>query len=385
MGEAITNSADLGVNAPLIGRADGRARLSTPALIVDLPSLRENIAAMAAHCRALGLDLRPHTKTHKSVHLAKLQIEAGAVGVCCAKLGEAEAMVAGGVGRVLITSPVVAPFAVERLMRLNELADELIVVVDHIDNAHALDEAASVTGQSLRVLIDVDVGLHRTGIAPGTSLLALGKFVRDAKHLAFFGIQGYAGHIMHVHAFKERKTKSLEVMGLLKEARDALAAIGLDCPIVTGGGTGTIDIDPDAGVLTDIQGGSYLFMDKQYLDVEGKSAPLFRPSLFVDTTVISVNTPGIATTDGGFKSFSTDADPPVIHAGAPEGTSYMFFGDEQGLLLYPDKDHSLPLGARVTCLTPHCDPTVNLYDHYHVVEEGRLVDIWPIEARGRSQ
>jgi D-serine deaminase-like pyridoxal phosphate-dependent protein len=163
-------------------------------------------------------------------------------------------------------------------------------------------------------------------------------------------------------------------------------AAGIPCPIVSGGGTGTFNIDPEARVLTELQAGSYIFMDKQYGEVRiANAAPLsFEMSLFVQTTVISKTTPGLATTDAGLKSFATEAGAPIISSGAPEGANYFFFGDEQGGIILGGAEKALPLGAVLRCVVPHCDPTVNLYDAYHVVDGDRLVDIWPIEARGRS-
>lgn len=373
------------INEGLIGKPGSRARLATPALVLDLDAFEHNVALMAAHCRASGLSLRPHAKTHKSVAIAHAQIAAGAIGQCCAKLGEAEAMAAGGVDSLLVTSPVVTEQGIARLMALNARIGDLMVVVDNPLNAGRLAEAARATGKPLKVLVDLDPGLHRTGIAPGAPVLALARQVHESGTLILRGLQCYAGHVMHVADFARRREKSLAAMKLLGETRDALKAGGLPCAIVSGGGTGSYNIDPEAQVLTELQGGSYIFMDRQYNDVAlgGGAAMPFRTSLFVEMSVVSNNTPGLATTDAGFKAFATDAGPPVLHAGAPEGASYFFFGDEQGGITLPEGAF-LPLGARLAAMTPHCDPTVNLYDAYHVVRGGMLVDIWPVEARGRS-
>lgn len=368
-----------------IGEPGSRALIPTPALVLDLDAFERNVARMAEHCKVNGLSIRPHAKTHKSVAIAKAQIAAGALGVCCAKLGEAEAMAAGGIGSILITSPVVTAQGLDRLMALNAKIPDLMVVADHPDNARALAAAASEAKRTLKVLVDLDVGLHRTGIRPGDEATDLAELLDAAEFLELRGLQAYAGHLMHIHDFAERREKSLAAMNVLGEQRDALKAKGLCCDIVSGGGTGTYNIDPEATVLTELQGGSYIFMDKQYNDValgNGASFP-FETSLFVQMSVVSNNTKNLATTDAGFKSFSTDAEPPKLLSGAPEGAGYFFFGDEQGGILLPDGAH-LPLGSVLTAMTPHCDPTVNLYDFYHVVRGDRLVDIWPIEARGRS-
>ena len=368
-----------------IGLPGSRATIPTPALVLDLDAFERNVARMAEHCKVNGLGVRPHAKTHKSVSIAKAQIAAGALGVCCAKLGEAEAMAAGGIESILITSPVVTAQGMGRLMALNAEMADLMVVIDNPENARALAAFASEEKQTLKVLIDLDVGLHRTGIRPGDDAMDLAELIDAAEFLDLRGLQAYAGHLMHIHDFAERREKSLAAMKTLGEQRDALKAKGICCDIVSGGGTGSYNIDPEAKVLTELQGGSYIFMDKQYNDValgNGASFP-FETSLFVQMSVVSNNTKNLATTDAGFKSFSTDAEPPVLLSGAPEGAGFFFFGDEQGGILLPD-GAQLPLGSVLTAMTPHCDPTVNLYDNYYVVKEDRLVDIWPIEARGRS-
>ncbi len=375
------------VGRALIGKPGGRSEIPTPALVIDLPAFEANLARMAAHCRSEGLGLRPHAKTHKCAEIARRQLAAGAVGICCAKLAEAEALAAHGVQKILLTSPLVTKGSLARAIALNELIDELIITVDHPDGVRDLDLAADAAGKAMRVLIDVDVGLHRTGIGLGQDFEPLARQIDDARALTFCGLQGYAGQLMHVEDNDERTQKSLEVMDMLATARARAENLGMDCPIVSGGGTGTYDIDPQAGVLSDLQGGSYIFMDRQYGEVATKEGRLpFAPALFVQMTVISANTPGIVTTDAGFKAFATDADAPVLHSGAPEGAAFFFFGDEQGgvALANPETDH-LPRGAVLSCIVPHCDPTVNLYDAYYVVDGDRVVDIWPIEARGASQ
>jgi D-serine deaminase-like pyridoxal phosphate-dependent protein len=373
------------VNQDLVGKPGSRARLATPALVLDLDAFERNVAKMADHCRRNGLGLRPHAKTHKSLEIARAQLAAGAVGQCCAKLGEAEAMGAGGVDSIIITSPVVTPQGIARAMALNARIPDLMLTVDNPENATALAAAARDAGKVQKVLVDLDPGLHRTGIAPGEPVLALAKQIDASENLQLCGLQCYAGHVMHIEEFADRREKSLKAMKLLGETRDAFKAAGLPCDILSGGGTGSFDIDPEASVLTELQGGSYIFMDKQYNDVKagnGGSVP-FETSLFVQMSVVSNNTANLATTDAGFKAFSTDAEPPVLLSGAPEGASYFFFGDEQGGIFLPP-DAKLPLGATLTAITPHCDPTVNLYDCYHVVRGDMLVDIWSIEARGKS-
>jgi 3-hydroxy-D-aspartate aldolase len=374
------------LNRNLIGVPGGRAMLQTPALVIDLDAMERNIAAMAAHAKKHNIALRPHAKTHKCSEIAKLQMKAGALGICCAKLGEGEALAAAGVDSILLTSPVVSERGIARVMALNAKVGELRVTCDNASVAARLDEAARAGGKKLRVVVDIDPGLGRTGIRPGDGALALVEQVAKSEGLSFEGLQCYAGQVQHMESPNERRDKSLSVMKELAELRDQLAARGIKPALVSGGGTGTFDIDPDARTLTELQVGSYIFMDKQYNDVWEKPGqrPPFGPSLFVQTTVISANREGLATTDAGFKSFATDAGAPAIFSGAPEGANYFFFGDEQGGIFYPSANGKLDVGAVIVCIVPHCDPSVNLYDRYHGVRGDVLESIWEIEGRGCS-
>ena len=370
------------LNSHLIGIPGGRAKLQTPALVVDLDALERNIAAMAAHARKHAIALRPHAKTHKSVEIAKRQIAAGALGVCCAKLGEAEALAHGGIDSILITSPVVSDGGIARLIALNARLCDLMAVCDNLAVAMRIGEAARASGKALKIVVDIDPGLGRTGIAAADAL-PLVEFVARAEGLEYAGLQCYAGQVQHMESMDERRGASLAAMNELGALRDRLTVSGYAPKLISGGGTGTFDIDPDARVLTELQAGSYVFMDRQYNDVWSGRAP-FETSLFVQTTVISANRTGLATADAGFKAFATDAGSPAIAAGAPPGANYFFFGDEQGGIFYPGETRKLLPGDVVTCAVPHCDPTVNLYDCFHVVRGETLAEIWPIEGRGRS-
>jgi len=373
------------LNDPLIGVAGGRARLQTPALLIDMDAFERNVARMVAHAKKAGIGLRPHAKTNKCSEIARRQIASGANGICCAKLGEAEALAAAGIDSILLTSPVVTEGGIARVMALNARMRELIIVCDNAAVAARLDAAAQAGGKPLSVLVDVDPGMSRTGIRFADAP-ALVEQVVASRGLSFAGLQCYAGQAQHMESPNERRSATLEVMSQLGALRDTLAKAGHKPKIVSGGGTGTFDIDPEAHVLTELQVGSYIFMDKQYNEVwekPGERVP-FETSLYVQTTVVSANRPGLATTDAGFKSFATDAGPPMLASGAPEGAAYFFFGDEQGGIAYPRDGAALKPGDVVTCVVPHCDPTVNLYDVYHCVRGDTLEAIWPIEARGRS-
>ncbi|AQR74786.1 DSD1 family PLP-dependent enzyme [Sphingomonas sp. LM7] len=352
-----------------------RHAVPTPALLLDRAALMRNIAAMAAFAEAQGVELRPHAKTHKSAEIARRQIAAGAVGICCAKLAEAEALAEGGVGDIHLTSSVVAPGAIHRLAGLNRRI-ALSTVVDHPDNARAL--GAGIDG--LTVFIDVDPGSHRTGVTSAAAAVELAQVIAATGTLKLGGVQFYCGSHQHIQSLAERRAAIVERTDYLRAVLDALRAAGFYVPIVTGAGTGTFAIDASLGVFTELQVGSYIFLDREYLDCE-LAGPRFEPALFVDATVVSANTPGMVTIDAGLKAFATDAGAPVVLGGAPAGSRYAFTGDEHGALFGDD----LPgLGARVTLMPPHCDPTVNLYDRYQLLDGDNVVEAWPVTARGRS-
>jgi D-serine deaminase-like pyridoxal phosphate-dependent protein len=369
----------------LIGQQGSRAGLNTPVLVIDEGALRRNVAAMANFARARGLALRPHAKTHKSVDIAKLQLAAGAVGVCCAKLGEAEVMADGGVGAILITSPVVAPQGIERLMQLNARVGDLRVVADNPENVAALALAAEAAGKSLSVLVDIDPGIRRTGVASPEAAVRLATQIAEASSLRFGGVQFYCGVQQHIASFADRRAAIVERTEYLRGIVEALRGAGLEPELVTGGGTGTYFIDAELGLLNELQAGSYVFMDRQYneCDLRGDGAAAFETALQIDARVISANSASMATIDAGFKSMATDGGTPTVLAGAPAGAMFVFMGDEHGALIAPD--HVFRIGDAVTLAAPHCDPTVNLYDYYHVVRDGTLAAIWPVSARGRSR
>lgn len=348
-----------------------RSDLPTPVLVLDAAALDRNIAAMAEWAGARGLALRPHAKTHKSAEIARRQIAAGAVGLCCAKLAEAEALAAEGIDDIHLTSPVVTPGGIARLKALAARI-RLSVVADHPDNVRAL------AGCGATLFIDVDPGKHRTGVTSPGAAVALAEAIAAAG-LRLGGVQYYCGSEQHIATLAGRRAAIAEKTDYLRTVLAALAAAGHAVPIVTGGGTGSFALDAEQGVLTELQVGSYVFLDREYRDCE-LAGPAFEQALFVDASVISVNTPGMVTVDAGLKAFATDAGVPVVHAGAP-GARYAFMGDEQGALT----GGTLPgLAARVTLVPPHCDPTVNLYDRYAIVRDEQVIDIWPVTARGRS-
>jgi len=377
-------TSDIDLHRPLINQQGSRAGLNTPALVVDRDALDRNITAMAAFARAHGLALRPHAKTHKSAHIANLQFAAGARGICCAKIGEAEALAAEGIGQILITSPVVTPQAILRLAALHREVGDVMVVADHPENVESLEAAIRVP-RRMSVIVDIDPGIRRTGVASPEAALALAQRLAASKTLRFAGVQFYCGAQQHIESFADRKAAIEERTAYLKSIVDLLTANGLAPEIITGGGTGTHRIDAALGVFNELQVGSYVFMDKQYLDCDlaGDGAPPFETALYIDAHVISANAPSMATIDAGFKALSTDGGNPAIAAGAPADAAFFFMGDEHAALIAPG--HTFKLGDHISLTAPHCDPTVNLYDSFHVVRGDTLIDIWPVTARGRSR
>jgi len=372
----------------LIGQQGSRRSLNTPALVLDLEMLDRNIAEMAAFAKAHKVNLRPHSKTHKSADIARRQIGAGALGVCCAKLGEAEALAEAGVESVHITSPVVTPQAIARLIALNGKAKDVMVVVDHPANVDALAAAAAKAGgKPLTVVVDIDPGMHRTGVANPDAVLELVKKVIGLKALKYAGVQFYCGSHQHILSFEERKQKIEERTEYLKGVLAKLEAAGLKSGIVTGSGTGTHYIDAKLGVFTELQVGSYVFMDHDYnvCDLRGADKPTFEQALQIDARVVSANTPGMVTVDAGLKAMATEKGPPMILKGAVEGSTTRFMGDEHLAVIAPEGQAAPALAEQVVLVPPHCDPTVNLYESFHVVKGDTLVEIWPVTARGRSR
>jgi 3-hydroxy-D-aspartate aldolase len=341
---------------------------------------------MAEFARSAGIHLRPHTKTHKSADIAQRQIKAGAIGLCCVKLGEAEALADASLAGLHITSPVVSPAGIARLIALAGRVSDLTVVVDDPGNASQLAYAAASRGTSLGVIIDIDPGSQRTGVASADAAVALARTIRAAPALRYAGVQFYCGPEQHIQAFAERGLAVGKRADLLRAVIDRLSQDGAAPPIVTGGGTGTHQIDAALGLFTELQVGSYIFMDEQYLACESKPGTThYETSLFVDTRVVSANTAGVVTVEGGLKAFASDAGVPAIVAGATAGSRYSFMGDEHGAVTLPPGSQSPKLGDVITMTTPHCDPTVNLYDTFHFIQEGVLKALWPVSARGRSR
>jgi D-serine deaminase-like pyridoxal phosphate-dependent protein len=351
-------------------------QLDTPALLLDLDAVERNLDRMAAEFAGKRAQLRPHAKTHKTAILAQMQMERGAIGVCCAKLGEAEALCEGGIREMLITTELVGATKIERLMTLAARVN-VTVVVDSAAVTEPLARAASRLGIRLRVLVDVNVGQDRAGTKPGEPAVALGRFVASCPSLELAGLQGYEGHLQHVADARTRGAADASAVALLCETARGFSAAGLSTEIVTTGGTGTYRFAVQHDAVTDVQPGSYVVMDAQYGAIDGLD---FEHALTLSSTVISVRD-DVAILDAGYKSLSNDGGLPRLVTGNAE---FEFAGDEFGKLTGA-RELNLRVGDVVRVVPGHCDTTINLHDAYIVHRGATIIDRWPILARGASR
>jgi len=357
--------------------------VDTPCLLIDLDSFERNVEIMGQFTKEKGLRLRAHAKTHKSSDIAIYQIEkGGACGVCCQKVSEAEALVGGGVRDVLISNQVVAPKKIERLAALATRA-RMLVCVDGLGNIGDLSAAAESSGAIIECLVEIEVGGNRCGVEPGEPAVRLAKAADAASGLRFSGLQAYQGSAQHIHDFTERKAAIDAAVSVVARTVDMLQAEGLHCDIVAGAGTGTgtYYFESASGVYTELQCGSYIFMDADYqsvLDDTGKGIGEFENSLFIYTSVMSKARVGKAVCDAGLKALSVDSGPPVIFD--RDDVTYLEPSDEHGLI--DDPGNVLTLNEKLMLIFGHCDPTVNLYDWFVCVRNGRVEALWPVTARG---
>lgn len=355
--------------------------IATPALLIDVDILDANLKKMAEIAKAANIAYRPHAKSHKQPLIAHKQLRAGANGICCAKLSEAEVMVEGGIGNILITSPVVAK---SRLCHLAALARHanLAVVADSEENVADLDAAARRAGARLGVVIEVDVGQARCGISSPDLAVKLATKVTEAHSLDFHGLQGYYGNIQLEPSATKRRAAARAGLDLLLRMADHIRSAGIEVRTLTGGGTGTLAIDIALGGLSELQPGSYVFMDSRYSEIEWPASgrPPFRSSLTVLATVISRPTRNRAVLDSGWKSVSNDSGNPVAITG--DGIRFRFAGDEHAVL---EHDEVLPfqIGNTIELIPSHCDTTLNLYDHCYAIRSEVVEAVWPIPGRGK--
>ncbi|KAF1929384.1 uncharacterized protein M421DRAFT_100487 [Didymella exigua CBS 183.55] len=354
--------------------------LDTPSMIVDLDLMEQNIKELMSQLLPTGISIRPHSKTTKSAILAQKLIAAGAKGACVAKLSEAEVMCSKGLTDLLITCEIIGPAKVARLVELWTQNREIRIVVDSEEGARAIGSAiekAGVEGQIL-TLVDLDVGLHRTGVQPGEPALRLARTVSELRHLKLIGVQGYEGHLQHMHGMEERKRLCLESMRILVDTAEVFRRDGHQIDVVTTGGTGTAEFCVTVPGVTEVQPGSFLFMDTDYRNAVGTK---YSNSLTILATVISKQGPKSITIDAGLKSLTTDSG--LAECKMP-GYTYGVLGDEHGSLSWTD-GADLKIGDQVEMIPSHIDPTINLHDCYYAHRNGTIEEIWPVDARGKVQ
>tara|TARA_B100000900_G_scaffold293881_1_gene252666 strand:+ start:572 stop:1744 length:1173 start_codon:yes stop_codon:yes gene_type:complete len=361
--------------------------LPTPALVLERAAMERNMRKMADHLQRSNKGFRPHSKTHKCPTIAALQMDMGAVGVCAAKISEAAIMLAAGIPSVLITSPIATSAKARALNSLlAEYPDhQLLMVIDSDQGLAALQNALD-SEHRLGLLVDIDLSMGRTGTREIDTMLRLIDAIVGDDRFEFRGIQHYAGHLMHIEDYAKRRDKSLASWARLDEFFAALEHRGIPLDIVTGGGTGTYDVDVAVERLTDVQVGSYIFMDEEYRVLASSQDSRFEDfelALTVACSTISQPQAKTITVDGGYKAFASDSVNPVCDD--LPGVEFRFAGDEHGVLLLGEGQQEVQLGQVLRFAAPHCDPTVNLHDYYWVLEDDGLVhSIWPISARGCS-
>jgi 3-hydroxy-D-aspartate aldolase len=357
--------------------------IETPCLLLDLDAFERNVAKMGKFIKENGLRHRGHAKCHKSADIAAYLMEKGGTcGICCQKVSEAEAMVSGGCRDVLVSNEVVAPQKIERLAALATRA-RVLVCVDDLANVDDLAAAAQKYGVTIECLVEIDVGAGRCGVAPGEAAVKIAKKIDGAADLKFAGLQSYQGKAQHVYDFAERKAMIDKAIADTANTVELLKAQGLRCDIVAGAGTGTYQLEGTSRVYNELQCGSYMFMDADYQrvrDEKGNFISDFENSLFVYTSVMSKTKPDKAICDAGLKAQSVDSGMPVIFG--RDDVKYIKCSDEHGVI--DDPDNVLKLNEKLKLIPSHCDPTVNVYDWYVCVRNGRVEGIWPVTARGMN-
>jgi D-serine deaminase-like pyridoxal phosphate-dependent protein len=360
--------------------------LDTPALCVDLDKLEQNIATMRTRLGATKMASRPHAKTHKCPAIARLQLAAGSIGICTAKVSEAEVFATHGIDRILMTTSNVTPRKIRRAMQIRKRHPQFIQAVDHQQNARDLSDAAREAGVVADVVVDVAVGT-RSGVPPGAQALEVAQFVDTLPNLKLRGMISYDGGAQHIKGFKEREARSLERFAASVETFEQMKRAGLNTEIFSGGGTGTYNIMHKAPGVTDVQVGSYIFMDCQYIDIGSDTDELvfgdFAPSLTVLTTIVNDYFPNALTTDAGAKALTLNKPGPWVVG--EKGFTYNAGSDEFGSIRYEAASRAYKVGDKLELIVPHCDPVVNEYDQIYAIRKERVEAVWPVAARGKSQ
>ncbi|TMH73560.1 MAG: DSD1 family PLP-dependent enzyme [Betaproteobacteria bacterium] len=364
------------MNRPPAKVGDRVEEIDTPALVLELDAFERNLRTLADSVKGRPLRVRPHAKTHKCAEIAKRQLAHGAIGVCCQKVAEAEALVEGGINDVLVSNEVVGTPKIARLAALSKRA-HIGVCVDHPDNLAALE----ASGAKLDVYIELEVGMRRCGIAPGPAALQLARAIHRSKNLRFAGLQAYHGRAQHMRTMEERHAAIEAAAQHVFEMKRLLEKAGIPCPIVTGAGSGTYMLEVEAGAWDEIQPGSYIFMDVDYAKNEWAAPlPRFEHALFVLATVMSRPAADRAIVDAGLKASSVDSGLPLVWR--REGLTYRGASDEHGAIEIAAGAQAPALGDKLYLVPGHCDPTVNLYDWYVCVRHDRVESVWSVTARG---
>ena len=354
------------------------ADIDTPALLLDADALGANLQRMASFFAHRPCKLRPHFKSHKCTAIARLQMEAGAVGITCAKLGEAEVLADAGIRNILVANQIVGPLKIRRLIELCRRADP-IVAVDSVDNVNMLSAHALAGSVSIGVLVEVDVGMGRCGVSPGVAGLELARLVASSAGLRFEGLQGYEGHCVDLRDEAERAQKTRESLKLLVETRRLIERSGLRVNLVSGGGTGTYTITGDCAGVDEVQAGSYAAMDWWYGDIR----PEFKQAMSILATVVSRPFPGLVIIDVGRKGVGAEWGAPRVKN--QPGIEVVSFNSEEHMKIAVPTDSAIKTGGRIEIIPSHGCTTSNLYSEFVLHKEGRVTATWPIEGRGKLQ
>jgi 3-hydroxy-D-aspartate aldolase len=355
--------------------------VDTPALLLDLDAFERNLDRLDKSLAGMRIRVRPHAKSHKCAEIALRQMARGAIGVCCQKVSEAEAMVEGGVMNVLVSNEVVGAQKLTRLATLARRA-RISVCVDNEQNVADLEAAARAAGAKIDVLVEVNVGGNRCGVEPGRPSVDLAQRIASTRQLRFAGLHAYQGAAQHARTPAERKAAIARAVQYVRDTVEALQADGLKPEIITGAGTGTYLLEAASGVYNEIQPGSYIFMDADYnrnLGEDGKPVHTFEQSLYVWATVMSHASPERAVVDAGLKALSVDSGMPIV-ADLP-GVEFLKASDEHGVLKLAQATR-LTIGDKLRLIPGHCDPTVNLYDWIVGLRADKVECVWPVTARG---
>lgn len=376
---------EVGFDIPALPGMD-EADIQTPCLVLDLDALERNIRKMGDYAKAHGMRHRVHGKMHKSVDVAKLQVDlGGACGVCCQKVSEAEVFARGGIKDVLVSNQVREPAKIDRLARMPKLGARTICCVDDIDNVADLSAAAQKHGTQIECLVEIDCGAGRCGVTETADVVRIAKAIDAAPGLKFAGLQAYQGAMQHMDSYGDRKAKVDIAIAMVRDAVDALKSDGIECDIVGGGGTGSYYFESNSGVYNELQCGSYAFMDADYgriLDKDGKRIDQgeWDNALFLLTSVMSHAKADKAIVDAGLKAQSVDSGLPFVFG--RDDVQYVKCSDEHGVVA--DPQGVLKVNEKLKLVPGHCDPTCNVHDWYVGVRDGKVESVWPVSARGKA-